>query len=427
MLVLIGVTAYLYFSGNLTPIINSITKKEDKTHETKTNGDNHNHEHVTGEDGIEENIIFDDFQIHFLELGNHYTGDSTYIKVGNIDILIDAGSRSGSADAIKQYIDQYCTDGILEYVIATHCHQDHVSGFYGNKSGSTRTGILYQYKIGTLIDFALSDVSNTISEAYYIARDYATSNGAKHYTAAECYNNENGAKSTYQLTDNVSFDILYNYYYFNSASSTEGEENNYSVCTMFNYGENHYILTGDLEGEGEAQLVNHYDGVTAPKLPHCVLYKGGHHGSKTSSTDKLLAAITPDICCVCCCAGDNEYTNNLQHQFPTQSFINRIAKYTDRVYVTTYFDEKEKTFKSLNGTIAVSSNGTKIAVKGSNNTIRLKDSDWFNEKKKAILELFETIKNHCQEKINPPVKVIDNEQDEIANKVFNYMNLFYNK
>ena len=62
MLVLIGVTAYLYFSGNLTPIINSITKKEDKTQETKTDGDNHNHEHVTGEDGIEENIIFDDFQ-----------------------------------------------------------------------------------------------------------------------------------------------------------------------------------------------------------------------------------------------------------------------------------------------------------------------------------------------------------------------------
>ena len=47
--------------------------------------------------------------------------------------------------------------------------------------------------------------------------------------------------------------------------------------------------------------------------------------------------------------------------------------------------------------------------------------------KKEIEELFETIKNHCQEKINPPVKVIVYEQDEMANKVFNYMNLFYNK
>ncbi|MBR4496019.1 MAG: MBL fold metallo-hydrolase [Acholeplasmatales bacterium] len=376
-LIIIGVFLYLHFTGNLTTIINSITKKEDKTEE-------HNHNSTIGEDGIVNELIYDDFQIHFLELGNHYTGDSTYIKAGDIDILIDAGSRTNSAETIKKYVDNYCTDGKLEYVIATHCHQDHVAGFYGNKSGSTRTGILYQYQIGTIIDFALSDINNTVSQGYYDARDYAVSKGAKHYTAAECFNNENGAKNKYQLTDTISFDVLYNYYYFNSAKSTEGEENNYSVCTMFNYNDNHYILTGDLEGEGESKLIDYYDGTNAPKLPHCALYKGGHHGSKTSSTDKLLNAITPSMCCVCCCAGDNEYTYNLEHQFPTQSFINRIAKHTDRVYVTTYYDEKSSEFKSLNGNIVVSSNGEKIAVKGSNNTIKLKDSDWFNEKIYAV-------------------------------------------
>ena len=52
--------------------------------------------------------------------------------------------------------------------------------------------------------------------------------------------------------------------------------------------------------------------------------------------------------------------------------------------------------------------------------------DCDEEKKKEVLEMFEIIKKHCQEKINPPVKVIIYEQDEMANKVFNYMNLFYN-
>ena len=33
------------------------------------------------------------FSIHFLEVGNKYTGDCTYVKAGDIDILIDAGSR----------------------------------------------------------------------------------------------------------------------------------------------------------------------------------------------------------------------------------------------------------------------------------------------------------------------------------------------
>ena len=47
------------------------------------------------------------------------------------------------------------------------------------------------------------------------------------------------------------------------------------------------------------------------------------------------------------------------------------------------------------------------------------------EQKKKLLELFDTIKKHCQEKIKPPIKVFVYEENEIANNVFNYMNLFY--
>lgn len=49
-----------------------------------------------------------DLQIHFMELGNNYTGDSIYIKAGETDILIDAGSRANSTDATSEYIDTYC-------------------------------------------------------------------------------------------------------------------------------------------------------------------------------------------------------------------------------------------------------------------------------------------------------------------------------
>ena len=67
-----------------------------------------------------ESIITDDLQIHFLELGNKYTGDCTLIKVGDTEILVDAGSRQSSAGTITSYVKNYCTDGVLEYVIATH-------------------------------------------------------------------------------------------------------------------------------------------------------------------------------------------------------------------------------------------------------------------------------------------------------------------
>ena len=75
-----------------------------------------------------------DLQFHFLELGNKYNGDSIYVKAGETDILIDAGSRADSADDISSYVDRYCTDGVLEYVIATHADQDHIAAFAGNGS-----------------------------------------------------------------------------------------------------------------------------------------------------------------------------------------------------------------------------------------------------------------------------------------------------
>ena len=55
--------------------------------------------------------------VHFLELGNKYTGDCTYIKTDTCDILIDCGSKSNSIPYVTNYLNQYVTDGILEYVI----------------------------------------------------------------------------------------------------------------------------------------------------------------------------------------------------------------------------------------------------------------------------------------------------------------------
>ena len=318
-------------------------------------------------------VTYDDFQIHFMELGNKYNGDSTYIKAGDTDILIDAGSRKDSAEHHKAYLDQYVTDGKFEYVIATHADQDHISGFVGNKDGDTRTGLLYQYEVDTLIDFALSNKTSKTYMEYLDAVDYLVSKGTKHYTAAECFDEKNGAKKSYKLSDNASMDILYNKYYFEK----DNDENNYSVVTLFNYMDKKFLLTGDLEKEGEEAMAEYYK--SHEGLGHVDLFKAGHHGSKTSSNDVLLELITPDISTVCCCAGAAEYTNYNNNTFPTQDYINRISKYTDQVYAITYWDEAAKEYKSLNGTIIVSTNGSDVAVAATNNTTKLKDSAWFNE------------------------------------------------
>ena len=81
-----------------------------------------------GDINVEE-IKNEDLSIHFIELGNKYTGDCTFIKVGNTEILIDAGSRTSSIAPINDYITKYISDGDLEYVIVTHAHRDHYAGF----------------------------------------------------------------------------------------------------------------------------------------------------------------------------------------------------------------------------------------------------------------------------------------------------------
>ena len=305
--------------------------------------------------------------INFLELGNKYTGDSTFIKAGDMDILIDAGSRQNSATTIANFIDNYCTDGKLEFVIATHAHQDHIAGFVGSNSDQ---GILKRYKIDTLIDFSLTNATSAIYNNYVSLRDEKVASGdiAHHYTANECIQGTNGAKKVYQLGDGMTMEILDQKFY----RETTDDENDYSVCTLFTQANNHYLFTGDLEKKGEASLVE------LNNLPECELFKGGHHGSYTANTDTLLSVIKPKTVCICCCAGSDEYTKTPENMFPAQLAVNRIAKWTDKVYVTTVVSDNEKGYQSMNGNINFHCDkGKEYTVTGSNNSIILKDTEWF--------------------------------------------------
>ena len=316
-----------------------------------------------------------ELSIHFLELGNKYTGDSVYIKAGDTDILIDAGSRGDSAAAISTYVNKYCTDGTLEYVIATHAHQDHIAGFVGT---SSIPGIFDRYQCKNIIQFARSDATSAVAANYRAKVEAEKAEGANVYTALECYNNENGAKRIYDLTGDgsITMEIMYQKFYENKAST----ENDYSVCVMFHQGSNNYLFTGDLEEAGEASLVE-----SNPNLPEVVLFKGGHHGSYTASNEELLSVIKPHYVCVCCCAGTTEYTSNVSHTFPAQEFINRISKYTDFVYVTSIrqsYDAATKTWvqnegESMNGNIVFVCNKGEISITGSNNNTKLQDTEWF--------------------------------------------------
>lgn len=306
-----------------------------------------------------------EISINFLELGNKYTGDSTFIKAGDVDILIDAGSRNGSAKTIGDFIDTYCTDGKLEYVIATHAHQDHIAGFVGT---NTAPGVFARYQVETIIDFNLTNSTAKVYNDYVAARDAEVAAGAKHYTALDCWNGTNGGQRKFQITEGIELEVLYQKYY----EETTGDENDYSVCVMINHGDNHYLFTGDLEKNGEKSLV------ASNTLPKVQLFKGAHHGSYTANTDELLSVIQPEVVCICCCAGSDEYTSTEANMFPAQAAINRLGKYTEKIYVTTVVSSSEPGYTSMNGNICFHcTNGKDYTVTGSNNNTILKETEWF--------------------------------------------------
>lgn len=313
-----------------------------------------------------------ELSFHFMMLGNDHSGDCTYIKAGNNDILIDAGSKSNSVESIKNYVDEYCTDNTLEYVIATHADSDHIAGFAGTTKENTSLFDFYECK--TIIDFPRTEKDTPTYKRYVEKRDKEVSEGAVHFTALECYKeSKDGAKKSYQLGDGITMNILYNYFYENDAT----HENDYSVCIMFTQGDRNFLFTGDLEKKGEKYLVDLND------LPQVELYKSGHHGSKTSSTTKLLEVIKPKKVVITCCAAEPEYGDG--YGFPHQETIDNISVYTDQVYVVSTCDPdltNGAKYVGLNGNIVVVSSEAEVTVNCSVTNAILKDTEWFKKNRK---------------------------------------------
>lgn len=318
--------------------------------------------------------------VHFLELGNKYTGDCVFINAGEFEILIDAGSRADSVDDIYEYVKPY-VDGQLEYVVVTHAHQDHYAGF-ATKNYENSLFSKFDDGIGTVVTFAQTNQKADKAGLYqYFENNVKTlkEKGTERKYVNEYF--ERGASATVKINDNVSIEFLEHKFYHDKSKT----ENNYSVCFQIveTAGENvyRYLFTGDLEEDGEKDLVKQ----NADKMGKTRLYKAGHHGSKTSTSQELLDVIEPDTICVCACAGSPEYTKNKDNQFPTQAFVDRV--YTKnagtQVFVTSLcVDYDANKFTSMNGNIVICSTGNSVTRYFSNNATELRETEWFKTNRK---------------------------------------------
>lgn len=327
-----------------------------------------------------------ELSVHFLELGNKYTGDCTYIKYGDVDILIDCGSKSSSIPTVESYLRKYMgeNDNKIDYCIVTHAHTDHYAGF---ATGTKVKSIFDLFTFGTIIDFGSATNKGTdLSTATGTMKNYLINrNEAVKDAYFDASTNIKGNNKVYYIGENneVKLEILYNEY--DGSLKTSSSENNYSVCVLLTYDNKEFLFTGDLEehgSNGETKLLENNASLQAIRDggDGVELYKAGHHGSKTSSSQDFIDAIKPKNICVCCCAGSAEYTDTIDNQFPTQEFINVVAVHTKNIFVTTLCVDWDKgEFTSMNGNIVIIALPTvDLKINCSNNTTILKETEWFN-------------------------------------------------
>lgn len=123
------------------------------------------------------------------------------------------------------------------------------------------------------------------------------------------------------IEKDVYFDVLWP---SNNQITTNVLNNNSIVCN-FHYKRFSMIFTGDIEEIAENEILNYYS--SNMNLLKSDVLKVGHHGSKTSSTDKFLKSVGPKIAVIG--VGKN---NSFGH--PNKDVLDRLKELNISIYRT---------------------------------------------------------------------------------------------
>lgn len=248
-------------------------------------------------------------KVHYIDVGQ---GDSIFIQSGEDTMLIDCG-EIGKEDTIKAYLDNL---GItqIDYVIGTHPHSDHIG---------CMDKIVEYYDIGEIILPHL-DESDVPTTKYF----------ERFLTAVE----NKGLEITEAELDRVIKINTAKCRIIAPCSDDYSNAKNYSIGIIMTNGDNSFIFTGDAEKLAEKEMID------SGRLKDIDVYKAGHHGSDTSSSEEFLEIIKPDIAVISCGEG-----NSYGH--PCDITLENLSKYTDKVYRT-----------DLSGSIVITSDGKELTV-----------------------------------------------------------------
>ena len=241
--------------------------------------------------------------------------DSILLKTSNHAMLIDAGN-TGQDKLMLDYLSEYSVTK-LDYLVATHPHADHI--------GAMASVVKAMDSIGEII---MPDKPHTTSTYKNLIKAIDEKNIPIKIAEVGQVFNMGEANIQVLAPKDVSGNDL----------------NEVSVVLRVTFGETVFLFTGDAGTKSEStQLVSELT------LKADVL-KVGHHGSRTSTTQKYIDAVNPKYA-VISCGTDNTYGH------PHSESMARLNAKGIAIYRT---DEK--------GTIIFVSDGKTISIVGEQET-----------------------------------------------------------
>ena len=223
------------------------------------------------------------------------------IGQGDAILIVDSSGKKflvdgGDGDYIIYSISDYLhpRDRVIDTVILTHPHQDHLSGIID---------ILERFEIGEVLYFPVCYNSNLYS--YFLGLDE---------------NLEVINPNYFFPGESFSLDLLFPKEEVQEGCVEYSNINNASIVLKLQTEDGSMLLTGDAEHEVEDWLMRNY---TKNELKTDIL-KAGHHCSRTASSEKFLRYIEPKYA-ICCVGEENRFGH--PHKEVVENFEKLNIKY----------------------------------------------------------------------------------------------------
>lgn len=247
------------------------------------------------------------FAMHVLNVGK---ADAIFLRCGSNTMLVDCGMVD-DGNAVALYLQKRGVTQ-LDYAVATHPDSDHIGGY---------PDLLRKIPVNAYLEPILTqEQQNETGDTQAVTAVLEEKQILRKTMLAG---------DTFALGA-ASVTVL-------SPGKTMESANDSSLVLRITYGETSFLLMGDAEAAVEEALLAGGEEVQADVL------KVGHHGSKTSTTEEFLRAVSPKYAAI----SVGEDSNHL----PKEEVLRLLQKYQIETYRT-----------DLNGVLIFASDGNKIKV-----------------------------------------------------------------